>query len=227
MRRRILEHADHREVDGARATAAARDEHRQLLRVKAEGRCPLLALCREHLAADRVAREDDLVRREVLHGLLRARRDLRHELREDLVGDAWHDVLLLDERRDVHEAGREQDGPADVAARADDDVRLETVDDARCLGHADHRAPRAQDVVGRQMAFKSLDVDRRKRQPFLRDDVGFEAPLRADVEEFRVGDLLLDGPDDGDGRVDMAARAAARNNDIQGKSSRSASLLLF
>ena len=209
MRCRVLDDTDHREVDGARAAAAARDEDRQFLRIEAERRRALLALCREHFAANRVTREDDLIGREVLHGLFRARRDLRHELREDLVGDARHDILLLYERRDVHEAGRKQDRPADVAARADDDVRLELVDDARGLGHADHRAAGAQDVVGRQMALEPLDVDCREGQSFLGDDVSLEAALRADVEESRVGHLLLDGPDDGDGRVDMAARAAA------------------
>ena len=210
---RRLEHADHRAVDGARAAAAARDEHDAAVAREAVGLEAVLAARGQDLAADGIARADGLRRGEVAHGLLRARRNLRDEAGEQLIRDARHDILLLDERRHAREARREQDGPADVAARADGRVGAELAHEARGLADADERLARAAQIVERDVTLEALQVDGRERQSFLRHDVGLEAAPRTDVEELRLRHARLERADDGDGRVDVAARAAARYDD--------------
>jgi len=69
------------------------------------------------------------------------------------------------------------------------------------------------------MTLKSFDVNRRKRQSLFRDDIGLEALARADVEKLRVLRLGLDIADDRDGRINMAARTAAGNDNIHAGSS--------
>ena len=133
---------------------------------------------------------------------------------EDLVRDARKDVLLLDERRHAHETRHEEHGSRDVAARADDEIGSEVLDDGTRLKDAFHRAPDAQDVRGREAALQPRRVDGAKRDARLRDNIRLQPRLRPDIEELCLWAHLSNGVDDRQCRVDMAARAAARDDDV-------------
>ena len=110
----------------------------------------------------------------MLHGFFGTCSNFRDEFRKNLVRNARNDILLLDERRNVHETCCQENRPADVAARANDNIRLKLMDNARGFGHANHSTARTQDIVRRQMALKALNIHRRKGKTFLGDDIGFK-----------------------------------------------------
>ena len=118
----------------------------------------------------------------------------------------------------MRETRRHEDRPADVAARADRDVGTEAAHDGRRLCKAVHGASEPHDVRGRETALKPLDIDGFKGDAFLRYDVGLQAFLRANVEKFRRALLLGKSAHERQGRIYVAARAAARNDDLHAHS---------
>ena len=142
-------------------------------------------------------------------GLARARRNPRHKLCQDLVRDARDHILLLNERRHVHEAGCHENRSADIATGPDDHIRLELLHDARGLHDTKQRLAGPLDIDGRKPALKAPDIDRRKGKAFLGDDVRLKASLRPHIKDFQSLYLLLYSSDQRHRRVDMPAGATA------------------
>ena len=215
----MLQHTDHRTIDGPRTAAAAGYEHRQLRRVESEGRIAGRTVRRQHLPANGIAGEDNLVRGKMLRGGLRASRDLRDETGQDLIRDARDHVLFLDECRYMKQAGCQQDRPADVAARSDGRIRLEGPDDVHGLQHAADGLAGPQEVYGGEPAHEALYVHRLEGKSFLRNDVRLQTALRSHIEELRIRYPLLYSSYECQCRIDMTSCTAARYNDFQAKTS--------
>ena len=136
---RLDQHIHHSVIDAARATAAAGNQHRFFRRVKAKGLGAFLSCRREHVLADGIAGAGYLACRKMLLRLRRARRNTRDELGKNLVGDARHHILLLNQRRNPEHTGRHEYRPADIAARTNDRIGLELTHHVHGLGHAHSR----------------------------------------------------------------------------------------
>jgi hypothetical protein len=194
----------HGGVDAAGAAAAAGNEEGEFAGVEAEGGEAFFTGGGEDFGADGVAGDDDLVRigAKIFGGFGVADGDFGGETGEDAVGDAGDDVLFLDEDGDAEETGGEEDGAADVAAGADDDVGAEAADDAvgferpakararaRRLARVRRRSmPPASTVAKGKPSLGTMSASRPWRVPTKRMSAGW-MPLmaRAMVRAGRCG----------------------------------------
>ena len=133
---------------------------------------------------------------------------------EDAVRHARHGVLLLHERRDACETRREENWPRDIAARPDGDIGMKAVHDAARPRNGTHGTPCPQHILEREMPLEACEIDGDEVQPLARHDVRLQAVRRTDVEDACRRLTPLDRADDRECGIDVAARAAARYDDV-------------
>ena len=214
LRRRVCENAHHRLVDGARAAAAARDEHRLFPGIKAEGRRPLRTGRRQHLRANGIARHDGFFLRKHTPGILHAHGNRRRKMRKQTIRHARAHILLLHERRHARKARRKQNRSRDIPACANRDVGTKRPDNAARTHERTQRTPRAQDILKREPPLKSRKIDRCEVDALARHDVRLKPVRRPDVEDAHARNSFFDRTDDRKRGIDMPARAAARYDDV-------------
>ena len=150
---------------------------------------------------DRVDREDVHVR---LSGSPSERRVLRVNAQAmEPVDDGLRQVLLT-----VHE------GSADVAARPHDEVGAEVGEDAphprRHLEEGDEEAP----VLPRPLPVERVQIEQLEGEARRGQHVPLHPAVRADEEGLHRGVEPLQRARDGEARVQVAAGAAAREEDV-------------
>ena len=167
--------------------------------------------------ADGVAAEDDLVgREEFLHPVV-GDADAADALPEDLVGQSGEAVLLLDQGGDVLARGLPEQGRAGIASHADGDVGAEVVEDAagpaQAFRHLEGDAQIALDVRPVELALQSGDGEPFDLVACRGDFLHLHLAFGSDEEDFRLRIDFLELAGDRDGREDVAARAAATDDD--------------
>ena len=207
----------HRLVERAAAQRAAHDEHRGACGVQSEsGRSfqPVGLGRHGEASAQGISRvHDPLGGEEALHAVV-GHADTPRTACEDLVRQTGVGVLLLDERRDSRSLRGPQHGPRGVAAESHHDVGAELAD----------RAPRTADAFEylegqRQIRQREPPLQSRRRQPYdavaqRRNLLHLHFAFGADEEQFHpVAAAALKCFGHRDGRIDVAACAAARKND--------------
>ena len=205
----------HHLVQRAGAERTADNQHHLASRREAEVTERLRAvgpLLRE-AAAERVARQDNLLLREEAFHPLVGGADAAGTPRQNLVRHAGIGVLLLDDGRHTHALGSPQHRGARIAAEADHRIGPEGADDIARLADAPQHLEGDQQVAPLQTALQPGN-----RQP---DDAVtqrrhlFHLHLALGTDEEQL-DLVAQPPfqrlGHGYGGIDMAARAAARKN---------------
>ena len=169
------------------------------------------------LGPDRVAAEDDLLLREESFHPVVGHADAVDAPAQDLVGQPGKAVLLLDQGGNVPARGLPEQGGAGIAAHAHGDVRLEAVDDlaglAQAARHLGGDAQVVADPFPVQLALEPGDGQAHDFVAGGRDLLHLHPPFGADEEDFglRIGFPEFAG--DRDGGEDVAARAAAADDD--------------
>ena len=206
---KIPMHFNHGRVDAARPAAAAGDEEREFMRVQPQQAAPFFLAHRQNILADRISRIYEIFFFLKPAGCFPiSQGDAVGKLAQNQIGHAGDDVLLLHERRNAAQAGRQQHGAADESARTDDDFRLKPMNNAFGLKYASRRLSQSHYVAEGNAAFQSPYVYGHKRQSFFRNQRIFQPYLRAYVEKLRRLDI---GNSAGNCycRIDMAACSAS------------------
>ena len=168
----------------------------------------------QDVVAYRVARENAAVVPEKVRALGEADHHHVGEERRDLVHQPGHDVLLVDDewgaQDRLQQKRREADRRTDVAARGDHQIgtKFEQCDGG--LDRADEISPRRGDELPRRASCDRSGRDESKRDAVTRNDLLFRAAARTDVEHLADADLLGEDRVNREDRVDMPARASAR-----------------
>ncbi len=150
-----------------------------------------------------------------LHGALHTgsrerRADRCRATREEAGGQPRDDVLLVEHVRHPAQASSEEGRRHGVAADAQDDVRLEGVDDREAPREGRRQDDRQGDVGEEGIAVQTLDGDRLQVEPGPRDDAFLRSAPAADQEDRRARILSAAGLRDGERRVQVTAGPAPR-----------------
>ena len=205
----------HHLVDAVSAQAAAKAQDNGAvagLQVAAGG----FAVGGKHFGADRVAYHGGLFGgTQLLHRISACGQYHIHILGQQLVGHTGEGVLLVDGSLDATPGSGAHHGAADVTAAADDEVRLDLVQDLLGAGTGQRQMPQgndvAHDVLGVQAALKAVDLDVMEGIPGLRDKAVLHALAAAGKVDLggRVGGFQ--GTGNGQRRVDMTGCTAGSN----------------
>ena len=136
-------------------------------------------------------------------------------------GKAGDGIRLVQRGRDMPVRRLMQDREAGVAARAEHDIRPEAVENfIRTMKCTTDRADGA-DVVHHVLRMKAAqevgDRQRFDRKALARDEIGLHTVVRADKQDVAARLALAQQLCNGERRVDVAAGAAAGENDIHKK----------
>ena len=130
----------------------------------------------------------------------------------------------MDRRGNMPSGPLPQHGEAGIAAGAENHVGLELVDDFIGPPQGPPDGPDGPEIVGnalgRQLPLKIGDGQRPQIKPLPGHQLRLHAVVSADKENVAVGTALPQELGDGNGRIDMAAGAAAGKDDIHGVASR-------
>ena len=112
---------------------------------------------------------------------------------------------------------------AGIAARAEDDVRLEIADDAvrlfQCAADGERSPDVMPDGARLQAAHIAGDLQRFEPEALARDQSGLHAVLRADKQDLAVRTALEQHARNGKGWIDVSARSAAGEYGLHGPAS--------
>ena len=167
----VAMHIQHGGIDRPRSAAAAGDQYHEGIRRKPERPAGCLPLGFHNVGTDRISCIDAFLRmRETGSGCFVAQRDLIDHAGKDLIRDPGDHILLLDQRRDMRQRRRHQDRPAYIAARPDDYIRCEILQDPARLEEAPCRMTQDADIFQRQLPLQARSRQRGETIPFLRND---------------------------------------------------------
>jgi hypothetical protein len=166
---------------------------------------------REKLRPDRVTADERLRSEKRLRRVECHRRRL-HEPREHTIGQSRHRVLLEQHCRHAAQRGDDDDRTRAVAAHADHERRLPRRYDAPAVGETHRDERHAAGKIDRRFPLHTAAADQIQRKPFPRHDARFDAVRRPRERHDRVGTPRQQLARNGNTRVEMSARAAARNN---------------
>ena len=127
-----------------------------------------------------------------------------------------HGVLLVNQGGNAHFCGRLDHRPAHIAARADDDVRLEFADDFFRLHDRSHRFDGGVDIGKRQLALEAAHLYGVKPVTGVRHKARFHAVGRADIFNHRTRIFGFNFIGNGKSRIDMTGRSAAADKHSHG-----------
>ena len=206
----------HHLVERPRTERPAHDEqHRQIV-PEAEMRQRLAAIRTRFrkTSPQRVARHHDLLLREkAFHPLIR-HADRAGTLGQQLVGDSRIGVLLLNHGRNPHPLRRPQHRAAGIPSETDDHIGPEVADGAPGLADAFEHLERHRQVFQIEAALQARNGQTDDPVSQCRHLLHLHLAFGTDEEDL---DFLPEAPSErfghSHGRIDMTARAAARNND--------------
>ncbi len=209
----VAERLDRREVERARALAAADHEDRGGVRVDAEHPSAGGAGGLGDGAADRTA-GDEVLR----PGAAREREgegDAARQRRREPVGDAQVRVGLHQQERTPGEPRRQGDRSAHVAAAAEDDVGAPAQQQGRRAGGRQRREHHRPEVAQRQPPREAVQRDQVLRIAGARH--GARCPGAAGADEPDLSAPRPERVGDRQGRHHVAARPARRDRHAQGR----------
>lgn len=125
--------------------------------------------------------------------ILVTQKDLIHKMGKDLIGHAGHGILFLDCRRYPFHGAPKKDRPANIAARAYNKIRFDSVHQVVGVAHSADQSRRAFERSHTQMAFKPGDADKFQRISISGNNIPFESLTRPDKGDFRIRDLVPNG----------------------------------
>lgn len=118
----------------------------------------------------------------------------------------------MNKRENSHLGRGSDDGSANIAARADDDIRTKLLEDGPRLQGSFNEVDGRLGVFQHMLAIKAADGNEANFIAVLRNDLMLHAPFCADKQDFTVGIFFLYFFCNCNGGIYMSARAAACHN---------------
>ena len=109
----------------------------------------------------------------------------------------------------MHLCRRLQDRPGNIAARANDDIRLKVLDDTPRLDGGCERQSDSTQILCRKLPAEALDLDVIHLISRCADQFVFNSLRRADECDLGCRIVIFDHRGDGERGIHMSARAAA------------------
>jgi hypothetical protein len=145
----------------------------------------------------------------------------RNSLADETVGEPGHGVWLKRQGGDAGEQGCCHGWAGGIAADADDYVRLEGLEQGAGFEDGAGQVEQGAGAGGEADAFELADGDELERVAGLRDKARLKTARGAEEEELRAAGTISEGVGDGECRDDVAAGAAAGDEDADGTVTRS------
>ena len=211
----LLFHRHHGLVDGPCPPAAPEGQQGGLVRIQAELFQSLFPGGFQDFPAHRIAGEELFgVGGEITAPLLVAQEHLVHEPGQDLVGDSGHGVLFLDAGGHPFHGRPEQYGSAHIAPGADHQVRIDPVQQAVGLLHAQEQFPGAFQGAQAQVPLKARHIDEFQGISVPGDDVLLQSLPGPHKSDFTGRVQPPQRPGNGQCRIDVAAGSPAGQYDF-------------
>ena len=207
-------------IHGRSAQAASHDEDdgpfarkTEMFGCNGRGECVVLNRIQD-LRSQRIAGFDDAFLGEPPLQSRKARANQAHAFGEQAVGDAGERVLFLYGCRDAHAGGLVEHRSAGKSADANNQLRSEFSQDAAGVPQRADELQREDPIPqAAPIPVYSCDPKAFDRIPGGGNFFHFHAPFCPDKEDVAMGMFALDLICDGEGRVDVAAGAAAGDDD--------------